>query len=625
MQWRTIGFAWALALFSGSMLAAQVPTTRPADPLSLSNGGVRAIRATGASIDESTVKTTLRVDPVGEIKTIRDGVARAKTLLDQGTPVKIQIVAGVYRESAADISLAGDTLLVIEGLGEVIWSGADVVPVGNWKDEGDGLYSSDWSHDFGNLSPSWGQRNLVGHRREMLFVNGHPFKPVVIENYRAENQGQWTTQPQTYTYLGLTDPHTLPPGSFGVAEREENGNRIYLRLAPGTALRPDATIEVATRSSLLNLKGKNNVVIRNLTMEKVANPDEPLAETSAITITPSHVAQTRNWLIEKLTVRWCSGVGQTLAAQDMTLRDSTFSYNGLGGLTFVSGVNVVMERNTTNFNGWRAVWGGTPGWYIAAVKVHEAERFYVSKHTSIGNPLIGFWYDVHCHHVVMEDCRFLANHMGFFWELSQGPFVGRRILSAGGSEFNGSAFRIMNVGQAELYDSILWADAPKKDGKESNTVFMHNWTRDDYHSRMMKITSVHFALVNNVIGGGPTEQQLLTIGDYAKPETYGEMVYIGKDNTYFHTASSQYVFEYPKMKGQHDFVDLAAWQALGFETGSTWGDPGFTDVAALDFTLKPDSPLQSRAAALPLGKLSDDERRQNDWFINWVNFDPRKP
>jgi len=36
--------------------------------------------------------------------------------------------------------------------------------------------------------------------------------------------------------------------------------------------------------------------------------------------------------------------------------------------------------------------------------------------------------------------------------------------------------------------------------------------------------------------------------------------------------------------------DLAAWQALGLDTHSVIADPGFADLAALDFSLKPDSP-----------------------------------
>ena len=87
-------------------------------------------RATGARIDENAIKTVLMVDAAanagGDGSAARpfaafgDAYARATELLKQGTPVKISLAAGVYREGDFELGFPDDetaraTPLVIEG------------------------------------------------------------------------------------------------------------------------------------------------------------------------------------------------------------------------------------------------------------------------------------------------------------------------------------------------------------------------------------------------------------------------------------------------------------------------------------------------------------------------------
>lgn len=139
---------------------------------------------TGAIIDESVVQRTLHVNadssPGGDgtaawpFATFAEGLSAANTLLRQGVPVRVLLAPGIYREAGFEVDFPDDpiaqrTPLIIEGnndQGEVIFSGADQFV--NWRDEGEGLWSHTWSHDFGFFAGLMGKHNikgLLGQRR----------------------------------------------------------------------------------------------------------------------------------------------------------------------------------------------------------------------------------------------------------------------------------------------------------------------------------------------------------------------------------------------------------------------------------------------------------------------------
>ena len=64
-------------------------------------------------------------------------------------------------------------------------------------------------------------------------------------------------------------PLQLPPNTFGVAERDENGDAIFYKPRPNQDL-SQAVIEVAERRQR-NLANKDNVILRNLTF--TGSPD----------------------------------------------------------------------------------------------------------------------------------------------------------------------------------------------------------------------------------------------------------------------------------------------------------------------------------------------------------------
>jgi hypothetical protein len=247
---------------------------------------------TGALVDEKTVAAVVHVDASGQVPgsvpTIKAGLEKSLDSLRRGVPTKVQIQSGVFRESAADVRFdeptVRDTLFVIEAApgAKVVWSGADMFPAAQWKDEGNGVWSHDWPHGFGNFAYPWSVPGVLGHRREMVWIDGQPLGPIVLETYDVSGLAQFGGTGVSWNYKAFLDPKkTLTPGSFGVAERAENGKRLYIRLAPGVPL-PAQGIEVALRPALLNLAGKSRVVLRGLTFENVPTATATLVQESPV-------------------------------------------------------------------------------------------------------------------------------------------------------------------------------------------------------------------------------------------------------------------------------------------------------------------------------------------------------
>lgn len=238
---------------------------------------------TGAVIDESVVERVYHVDQgTGDdahsglsrelaFRTITKGLRAALAAIEQGIATKVLIRPGIYREAAGTLDCtpgkARHTLLVVEGAerGKVIWEGSDVFAPATWQHLGNGLYAHDWPHDFGHHFLNNARQELLGHRGELVFVNAEPQKQIILEEHEYINEDR------SYRYKGFLRPEEVMwQGTFGVAERDENGNRIYLRMPPGVDF-ATARIEVTTRQTLATFLAKENLVLRNLVVRRAAN------------------------------------------------------------------------------------------------------------------------------------------------------------------------------------------------------------------------------------------------------------------------------------------------------------------------------------------------------------------
>jgi hypothetical protein len=595
---------------------------------------------TGASIDESQIRATITVDPAAPagtpdtFTTLSAGFAEAHRLVAAGTPTRLRIAAGNYAESITGLNWRGgsarDTLLVVEGAapGAVRWTGADRIPDSAWEDLGGGLFRARGVATFGHFSPHWGTPGLIGHRAEMLWIDGAPLRPVILEEHTIAGMGDWKANQVTYTFTGLLDPAaTLRPGEFGVVESPERGGpALYIRLKPG-ASPLGRRVETTARAVLLDLAGKHQLVLRNLAFEKVANNLRPVASLrrgGAVFLGQG----AQNILLEDVSIRWTSAVGLDLSGRDWTIRRSAFDFNGMSGLDGNRIENLVLEDSSTHANGWRALLGGRNSWFVGGAKMHEARRHLVRGHRAFANVVPGFWYDIDCGFVHMEDCVMWGNTRSLFWELSREPFFARRMVLAAArtarparADAVAAAFHVLNTGDTLLRDSILWSD-------EARALAAAHWyVRDDAHARRTKPEPGVQRIENTLLVAGPRTDFLLMEnngiclpgGDRAHP-LYPKFSYVGKNNVFFHPARAE-PFHFVEKSWARRETDLAAWAASGRESGARWLDPRLRDPAVGDFRLAPDSPLAARAAEWPSIALDPAELAALRRFLVWTGWD----
>ena len=573
---------------------------------------VDTTKITGAHVDESKIQVVLRATPA----TLRAVLQIAYTQLKAGRATKIVFAPGVYRLTAPRFDwLAGharDAVWVMqaEKPGTAIWSGADVFPLSGWKSEGDGLFSHAWNFKFGMIADPWGPPKTIGHRAEMLFVNGLPLRQIELETYTAKGMGvTWDRAPISYDYMGALDPKTaLKVGEFGVFERAENGERIWFRAPKGAVLRRDS-VEVSTRQTLLDLSGKRNLVVRGLVFERVASQvkdnQQPLTWNW-------NVGSPSNVLIDGCTFRWNNLQGLQFGGGNWTIRDSKLNFNGGSGISAFGAKNVVFERNQTDFNNWRIYAGGERGWSFGGVKVHQMQGLKVVGHEAIGNLTAGFWCDIHCKNVWMQDAVLIDNNLQ--WELGQGPYAGRHLLIAANAPGVPSVLNLWNVGRVQLDDSVLWNASP---GQNAGAVIgLDASDRADPDALKEKISFQGFEWNRNLLVSGSPTTPLIRERDSRDSFNEGFVPYHfrGVGNLYFVPASGS-LFVHQNDERLVSNVGLASWQAARFHAdgGQVVATNPLPNAANYDF--------RSRFANLPQWKMSAARRAQLNWFAHWMPRD----
>lgn len=584
---------------------------------------------TGASLDERQARATIAVTPA----TLRRGMQRALDNLRGGVATRVVFRPGVYRQDLSalvwDTGKARDTLLILEGTpGKSVWSGADVFPLSSWRRRG-ALLVHDWPASFGNYAPFWGPPRLIAHRREMAFVGGDALRPEVLETYKIGGLGLWDSQGVTYDYRGLRDPRTtLTPGTFGVTERPENGRFVFLRpAAPGRLT--ENSIELSLRPRALKLGAKRNVVLRGLDFVRFATPMPGADPDAPVTFSgDGGTARPGNVLVDRCRFLWNSGSALTIAGTNWTVRDSTFNYNGLSGIS-TSGdcANVVFDGCETSFNCWRAWRGGENDWSFGGVKMHGTDGQLVRRHTALGNCSTGLWWDVYCGRVDVTDSVSLANaNADLKWELSQGPFHGLRLV-LGGSKV-GDDYVSNNVGDSLLEDSVVYHDFDNPRRGTSNdfgaVATLLSYKRDDPHGLRHVIPRGVYGLKNCLLVAGPRTP--LTV----RAEWWG-------DDPVFHFRPllERNTFAAPGRAPSFQFhlsesgglvsADYAAFALQAHDVGGRVLDPGLRDPAHFDFRLRPNSPLYAGRARWPQFALPDAKRREMQAFFAWLRVGPDGP
>ncbi len=676
-----ICFAAASTIFAASKNTEFIHPPKPDVQPALRSIDISHV--TGAVIDESVVQTTLHVDTsatsgIGEhgsegkpFATFAAAFAKATKLLKAGTPVRIKLAEGVYREGDFDIRFPDDevarkTTLIIEGAGpgKTIFSGADVVTT-KWRDEGNGLFSTDWPHNFGFYAGLMGRHNvkgLLGQRREMLFANGQWLHPVILENHtyafrpgkaklkvgqHGQTPGAIKDKRGYWAYTGFRDPkHALWEGSFGIAEKDENGNRLYVKLPYG--VHPAGQrIEASLRKQFARIAYKDNVILRDFTVQHYAPHFfawEGWQRHGTLQI--GHPGkkpffQLRNVLIEDVEVAWNSGGGFRLGkAQGLTLRRVYSHHNGTGGGGLGTVVNLRFENVTANFNNWRGVLGNKRGWAIAGTKTHMFRDAVFEDFTAIGNETGGLWMDINCENFLVDRAVCIDN-TGFamFFEISKGPMEARNSLFASNSRTAGKLLCAEHVtlknnifhggDRSDERAVVIDENIYRKVNNIAAALDYHFYNRDSrkgnaqwdvFGTELFGRPKTHndywlpgpvYAEGNVFIAGQNRYAMLARL--WLPPEirraALFEGSWEGRGNTYFSDRGEKAFafvnFDAPEGSPKRlQELTLGQWSARFGETNSTFQHPRLMAPDNYDFRLHPTSPLVNRVHELPSVKLS---------------------
>lgn len=589
---------------------------------------------TGAQIDETTIDVVVHVDPANpSAKDTNDGspesplltyvgaLERAKVSLRAGQSTKISLHPGTYREGGRQqITLNGntiggkavETLLVIEGTepGKVTLSGSDLYAPETWtpirSPEGDILYyTHDWPHSFA-LDPSpYGSaapRGVRAHHLEMLYCNGKLMSQQLVELYTFEVK-RGSSGTGTHTYVGFSDPaEVLTPGSFAVANREENGKRLFFMPPAGTDFQA-ATIEVTTRDEALRVYNKQNLVLRNLTVQHFASSWGG----GAVFLIGAKEFTVDNVLIEDCDISRNNGSGLYLImSQRQTLRRVTLNYNGVRGLGGWNVDNMIIEDCDTSFNNWRGHWGGFYGWAVAGAKLTPYRNLYIKRLRAIGNLSYGLWFDKNNQNILVEDSRFCGNINGVYVEIAPGPIHLRRCLM---SDNRKSGIRVNESNQLTIEHCLIMNNgnqvnyAGREDGRNGNkwggSWPLPNGEQSPDYKMVMGRVSAH----NNILIATTPEQTIYGMGPRTGAGRYADFLkrLLSSDgNRYFGVTPDEAFGLGPEIYG-----NLNAWRtASGQDANSEWanietlpenGIPAALDGTAL--TLEPFSAAEKKAVA----------------------------
>lgn len=574
--------------------------------------------------------------------------------LRAGTPVRLRIAPGVYREDLRtllnfkpeDGDAVRDTPVVIEGTapGSVVISGsvektatADFRPA-TWRavPGQPGVLVHDWPFD-GQVDPgpwidSYGYALLPGlmQRSEMIWFDGQPLRQVLVEEYRWHDPdgrrgysdrgtgkgGDANNKPGKLLFVRAlaSDPASvaplLTPGSFAVFTDPETPaalrGKIFVRLPADRSLADVKRIEVGLWKGrpwtpLMVIRGKHNFVLRNLTFQHATSG--PMASAVAINTV-------RNFLIEDCAFSHNVASGLTITKSHVgILRRVTARENGSNGFGFGEGSSqMLVEDSTLLYNNVRGGWSTWTAWHASGSKSGAVRNITFRRLVSIGNYANGLWFDVYCRDILVENSFFLGNlRMGVMFELAR-PRGGPHVLRDSIAAFNDNA---------GVYLSMAANSAVTNSLMVGNGIGTGNVEGEPHHTQLLFKVTVHpngpksaedwqsVVLKGNTFASANPASSLIDVLHFkAKPVEQFPWVLavLDSDANTFWTPSPDTAFRHP----DGSYVGLDGWRALlaehgapsARETASEWTDPGLDSDPRREFTPASESAVSARARTL---------------------------
>ena len=530
-----------------------------------------AICLAQGTVMENLETQTISVDPVNGVdtcganlsicKTINEAVSVAISNNQGGLGTKVNIVAGTYRESVTMNASAMDTSLPMTFQavtnGTVILSGADVF-TNSWTtySGNPSIYQTTWPYSFGGcVSPAGCPiAPAIALSNNMLVVNG-----VVMTEVLALSQ-------------------VIAPNLFYV---DQAHTTVYLW--PPTSVNPNtATVEVPTRSSLWNIQGKSNIVLRGLTFHY----GNSCRSNSAVTVQGSGT----NVILDTDLFQWNNGQGLAITINNVTIENSTANHNGDSGFQYNQTKNLLWMNDTASYNNWRGAEGAYYACNVGGVHAFLAHADTINGMTLAFNQTYGIHYDTDAYNVSASNLVSTNNLLsGMFLEKNEGPIT---ITSSHLCNSNSSAaaggLAIRNSTNVSLTNSTLANNLPGEIvvfGMPGG-IMVSNWET----TQMYNLITEGFTNTGNVIQGDSAADALfqdtyLTGTDW----TPFAATFVSDNNTWWNAFNllTEFVIPYPTPNNQLDFPVFQT--TTGQDSHSVFQQPSVDPALACN-SVTPDAP-----------------------------------
>jgi hypothetical protein len=458
---------------------------------------------------------------------IAAALTKVRDLNRQGQAVTLALQATTYREPIVLLPDGSATTapITIDGQGAVI-SGANVFS--SWTAVGDGTYRAAWPYNLGNAPDNWPtlSYNRVLLNREAMFVGGRP-----------------------YHVVGSTSQ--LVPGTFYV---DESKDLIIARPRSGDSL---SGAEVSVRMKTLQIDGRTNVTVKNLTLQRGAGG---LQENMASSQNSTGIT------FDTVTVRQAAAGGLAVGTgRNLTMRNVRFLENGITGYGSYKETGILVQNAELARNNWRGAQVGFTGW-AAGVKFALTSNVTINGWNAHGNYTHGLWFDTFNKNVTVTGLVSAGNFgRGLFLEKNPGPITvdGARVCNNGVSGISYGRSDRVTVKNSQVFGNAGWQHMQTGD---ANPVTMPDGT---------VVRGYWLTLQNNV-----------TVGDdwaYQDSLSKGWLFWMTRDdsgfwssisvsgNTWYHTQRSN---PFRTNSTWNDWYTYPSFASKARETTGRWATPG---------------------------------------------------
>jgi len=484
---------------------------------------------------------------------------------------RVTINPGSYRESIALSSNSNNTSLPITfeaaSNGTVEISGADVWTGWTPYSGNPNIYTIAWPYAWG-LCPASTTGPLeqeINLRREQIFVN-----TVMLTQVLALEE--------------------LTPGTFFV---DETNAIAYIYPALQTNI-SKATVEVATRGTILSAYNMSNIVFRGLRFEQsnACRDNDAVFFVNGENVLLDGDGFNRN----------NSGAVGFNDTQLFTVRNSVAKHNGQRGFKSYQAKDGVWANDEADYNNWRGSQGGIYGWAGGGFYFYHQHNNTIQNLRVFYNMSHGVHWDTDIANVAVRSAIASYNlRGGLVLEKAQGPVAitdssvcfnsallgypdgGMMVRASENVTFTGNSFANNDIGQIPFIG--LMGGFPVN--------FTNYETGQNYSQVNANIT-----MYKNTIVGLADQQLFYDFDQSGAAWTDFLTTWVSDNNTWWNGANSQ-AFTVPE-PSWFTTTDWQNWLALtGHDKHSTFSAP----------TVDPTIPCQVQADA------------PDFWFINWEEGD----